>query len=75
MEQRKEPDPKNPREKQPGASREAKATEEIDNLTEGEDPAAEKSKEAVVDHKDAREDHNDALKKIEKDFLRPEQLP
>jgi hypothetical protein len=75
MEQRKEPDPKNPREKQPGASRETKATEEIDNLTEGEEPAAEKSKEAVADHKDARKNHKDALKKIEKDFLRPEQLP
>jgi hypothetical protein len=75
MEQRKEPDPKNPREKQPGASQETKATGEIDNLTEGEDPAAEKSKEAVADQKDARNNHKDALKKIEMDFLRPEQLP
>jgi hypothetical protein len=68
MVQDKEPDPKNPREKWPGVSQEAKAKEEIDKLAQREDPACEKSKEDVDNHNDVRE-------KIKKDFSRPEQLP
>jgi hypothetical protein len=68
MGQEKEPDLKNPREKSPAVSQEAKAREETEKLAAGEDPSDEKSKEAVEDHKDAR-------KKIEKDFSSPEQMP
>ena len=65
---KKEPDPKNPREKQPGVSEEAKVRDHVDKLAKGEDPAAEKSKEA-------RADHVDITEKIKKKFSRPEQLP
>ena len=44
--QQKEPDPKNPREKQPAVSEEAKAREQVEKLAKGEDPATEKSTEA-----------------------------
>ena len=68
MAHQKDPDPKNPREKQPGVSEEAKVREHVDKLAKGEDPAAEKLKEA-------RDDHVDVTEKIKKKFSRPEQLP
>jgi hypothetical protein len=68
MAHRKDPDPKNPREKQPAISEEAKAREHDDKLAKGEDPAAEKAKEA-------RDDHADVTEKIKKKFSSPEKLP
>ena len=68
MAHQEDPDPKNPREKQPGVSEEAKVREHVDKLAKGEDPAAEKLKEA-------RDDHVDVSEKIKKKFSRPEQLP
>jgi hypothetical protein len=68
MAQQKNPDPKNPREKQPAASQKAKTREQVEKLAKGEDPAAEKSKEA-------RDDHTDVREKIKKKFSSPKQLP
>ena len=68
MAHQKDPDPKNPREKQPGVSEEAKVREHVDKLAKGKDPAAEKLKEA-------RGDHVDVSEKIKKKFSRPIQLP
>jgi hypothetical protein len=68
MAHQKDPDPKNPREKQPAASQEAKTREQVEKLAKGEDPIEEKSKGAVDDHDDVRE-------KIKKEFSSPKQLP
>jgi hypothetical protein len=68
MAHQKDPDPKNPREKQPAASQKAKTREHVDKLAKGEDPTEEKSKEAVADHNDVRD-------KIEKEFSSPKQVP
>jgi hypothetical protein len=68
MANQKDPDPKNPREKQPAASEEAKAREQIEKLAKGEDPTEEKSKEAGEDHMEVREE-------IKKKFSSPKQLP
>jgi hypothetical protein len=68
MEQHKEPDPKNPREKQPAVSRDAREGEKIGKLAKGQDPFGEKSKKAADDHEDVR-------KKIKEKFSSPKQLP
>jgi hypothetical protein len=49
MVEQKDPDPKNPREKQPTASQEAKTREQVEKLAKGEDPTEEQSKGAVDD--------------------------
>ena len=68
MAHQKDPDAKNPREKQPAASQEAKTREQVEKLAKGEDPIEEKSKGAVDDHDDVRD-------KIKKEFSSPKQLP
>jgi hypothetical protein len=68
MAQHDEPDPKNPREKEPAVSREAVAREQIDKLAKGGDPIGEKSKEAADDHDNVRD-------KIKEKFSSPKQLP
>jgi hypothetical protein len=52
MAQRKEPHPKNPREKWPAVSREAEEGEKIGKLAKEQDPSGEKSKKAADDHED-----------------------
>ena len=61
MEQHKEPDPKNPREKWPAVSRQAKAIEEIDKLVKCDEPIGEKLKDAIDDHSQACDDFKQKL--------------